>query len=437
MRFAWLGLVLCSVAQAQSWPGERVRYELRIANDAGWPAETAVKLRFDHAVEVSAGRSRADGADVTLLRRAEDGGLEARHRVLDTGSGWNRNDTELWFKLDEASVSGQLSNVFVLSLGGADAGREDPREVFLFSDDFEDGTVDDWTVIRNTGGNSLQPTAGAHRGAFALRHAPSNSGAFQAIAPLARALPLDVVLDTWVFMDDPPGAQWAWFVRFDAARDDSYNFGPDSAASNWRAGQRLSGAYTRYPGTIPFSASPARQWVRVVVGVQGQTLFPCVGSVCLDGGVTGTTLFEDAGIGFGRVLTSADMDGGRRLLVDDVSVRPFVSPEPVVTVVGTLLGEGEPCVSQDQCVSRFCAVTCQAPDAGVGDAGTPDAGLGDAGVADAGMPDAGIVDAGVEVSPGDYLVGCGCDGGGAASLWLAIVLVLRPRSSRATSRAAS
>ena len=430
MRLAWLGLVLCGVAQAQSWPGERVRYELQIANDAGWPRETAVKLRFDHAAEVNAGRSRADGADVTVLRRSDDGGIQARHRVLDTGSEWNRADTELWFKLEEENTTGQLSNVFALSLGGQPSGLDARRDVFLFWDDFEDGTVDDWTIIRRSGAFTVEAAdAGAHRGSFALLNQPSGSGGFQMSAPLGRPLPLDVVLDTWVFMDDPPEAQWAWFLRFDATRDDSYNFGPDAAANNWRAGQRLNGAYTRYPGIVPFSASPARQWVRVVVGVQGQTLFPCVGSVCLDGGVVGTTLFTDAGLGFGRVMTSADADGGRRLLIDDVSVRPFVSPEPVVAIVRTLLGDGEACTVGDQCVSRFCAVTCQAPpDAGEPDAGLIDAGLPDAGGGDAGLPDAGPLgpsdaDAGVEIPPGDYLVGCGCDAGGADSAWLALALL--------------
>jgi hypothetical protein len=442
VRFAWLGLVLCGVAQAQSWPGERVRSELRISNGVGWPRETAVKLRFDHAAEVDAGRSRADGTDVTVLRRSDDGGLTARHRVLDTGSAWNRADTELWFKLDDVNDAGTLSNVFALSLGGSSAGLEDAREVFLFADDFEDGTVDDWAIIRRSGTFTVEAAdAGAHRGQYALLNQPSGSGGFQMNVPLDRVLPLDVVLDTWVFMDDPPEAQWAWFLRFDSTRDDSYNFGPDAAANNWRAGQRLGGTYSRYPGTIPFSASPARQWVRVVVGVQGQTLFPCVGSVCIDGGVVGMTLFGDAGIGFGRVMTSADSDGGRRLLVDDVSVRPFVSPEPVVTFVRTLLGDGEACMFGDQCVSRFCAVTCQSPDAGTPDAGfvdagTPDAGAEDAGLVDAGTPDTGVADAGspdagVELPPGDYLVGCGCDGGGAASAWIALLLLLHTIRSRA------
>jgi uncharacterized protein (TIGR03382 family) len=69
-------------------------------------------------------------------------------------------------------------------------------------------------------------------------------------------------------------------------------------------------------------------------------------------------------------------------------------------------------------------------DGGGMDGGAADAGL-DAGVADdAGLPDGGPGDAGVDPGNAHYLVGCGCDGTGGASLAV-LALVLASRRRRA------
>lgn len=444
-------VLLSGVGAAEPVAGERARFPLIVSSGVPWAADTSVAVSFDHASEVLAGRSFPDGHDVLLLR-ATDAGLQPVDLVLDPGSAWNRSDSLLWFRLPE---SADHDEAFFLSVGRADAGLRDASRVFLFFDDFEDCSVGRWHVVRTTQaavGIPL-PTNVAHRGACALLNPSPMVGGFQLGVTHDGGFPQDIALDAWVWMDEPSLGQWAWFLRFDAAGDNSYNLGADTTGGAWRVGHRLAGFYTRYPGAIPFSASPPRQWVRTVASVEGRQLSLCVGSHCLDGGVLGNAGFTASGVGFGRLISGQEVNASARIIIDDVIVRR-VPPEAVmVRVGGRLAGPGEPCSELVPCASGVCRGVCMpfAADAGPEDGGADGGGTeadGGALPADGGPPpvDAGIVgtDAGIAAGdggevpprePGAYVVGCGCGsaaGGGASWLGVGCAWLFRRRSLHPT-----
>ena len=134
----------------------------------------AVKVTFDHAEHVARSRSREDGADVMIVYRPADGGTPVRlHRVLASGSAWNRSNTTVWFRL-QASVDATGTDAYDLFMGGDIDKRDDPRQVFSFYDGFNRATLGDgWRLLEGTdvslengrlrvdGGTSLASQAGA------------------------------------------------------------------------------------------------------------------------------------------------------------------------------------------------------------------------------------------------------------------------------------
>ena len=132
-------------------PSAAFRHPLTVSGAA--PAQYAVRVVFNHAEHVSLGRSRTDGADVRLVYQSAAGAEGVRlDRVLDPASGWNRNDTTVWFRTEAPIVD--TSGQYALYFGGGpvDDVQDDPRAVYAFYDDFSAGALAeaDWSVLVGT-----------------------------------------------------------------------------------------------------------------------------------------------------------------------------------------------------------------------------------------------------------------------------------------------
>jgi cysteine-rich repeat protein len=103
----------------------------------GLAAAYPLSITFDHATQVAAGRSLANGDDVFVVARLADGTLAPISRVVDETSGWDRSDTKIWF----ATVEGVTPEYWLyFGVVSADLPPSDPEKVFPFFDGF-DGVV--------------------------------------------------------------------------------------------------------------------------------------------------------------------------------------------------------------------------------------------------------------------------------------------------------
>jgi hypothetical protein len=113
--------------------------------DAGIAAGYSVALTFDHAALVAAGRSLADGSDVRIVHWDGSSWTEL-DRVLADDSEWGSPTTTVWFMAQPAVDADTIDRSHYLYYDNPEAVTppEDPRNVWLFFDDFESGTLQNW-----------------------------------------------------------------------------------------------------------------------------------------------------------------------------------------------------------------------------------------------------------------------------------------------------
>lgn len=125
----------------------------------------SVKLVLDHAMLVSQGLSRADGADVRVVRREGAQWIEL-DRVLDPVSSWGQATTTVWFGLRGWVGAGAVDAEYFLYFGNPSAGPapSDEGKVFHFADLFDraDATTlgNGWTVMEESA-TKVNVTGGA------------------------------------------------------------------------------------------------------------------------------------------------------------------------------------------------------------------------------------------------------------------------------------
>ncbi len=121
-------------------------------NGAALAAGIAVRLVLDHAALVSAGKARADGADVRIAYHDGSRHIEIA-RTLDPESEWNSTTTTLWFALQATLPAHTRVERYLLYYGQSAwaAPLDDEAEVFTFADHFNraDGAAPEhgWTVL--------------------------------------------------------------------------------------------------------------------------------------------------------------------------------------------------------------------------------------------------------------------------------------------------
>jgi hypothetical protein len=126
--------------------------ELQAGSQAVSPGYTLF-LTVNHAAMVGEGKARADGEDLRIVRLLPDGWAEV-DRVLASGSQWNTTNTTLAFRHAEGLSAGEALRDYYLYYGcpGAAAAPEDPQKVFLIASAFnQSGELAPWTDITLSG----------------------------------------------------------------------------------------------------------------------------------------------------------------------------------------------------------------------------------------------------------------------------------------------
>jgi hypothetical protein len=108
------------------------------AQGAAVPQDASVSVTFDHAALVAEGRSLPSGEDVRVVRAVGDR-LEELDRALDPGSSWGHPATVVWFRVQAALGEEESDSGYFLYHGdpGPGPARADPKQVYLFWDDFD------------------------------------------------------------------------------------------------------------------------------------------------------------------------------------------------------------------------------------------------------------------------------------------------------------
>ena len=113
------------------------------ASSEGVPAAYSLEVSFDHAALVAAGKARADGDDVWVVR-IHAGSFTVLPRVLSFGSDWGTATTTLWFRTLSTIAAASSDSSYFLYYGNStvSGANDDPRDVFELFDDFDGAAVE-------------------------------------------------------------------------------------------------------------------------------------------------------------------------------------------------------------------------------------------------------------------------------------------------------
>jgi MSHA biogenesis protein MshQ len=152
---ALLLISVCAVAAAPDgqWWNADYPYRQQLSIDPGnsdLSAGYSTQLTFNHAAEVAANRSLANGNDVRIVRWNQSTSTWTElDRVLDTQSSWNDTSTTLWFANAALIEDDETSTDYYIYFGNVtpDAPLQDPEQVFLLFDAFLGSALDTnrWT----------------------------------------------------------------------------------------------------------------------------------------------------------------------------------------------------------------------------------------------------------------------------------------------------
>lgn len=160
-------LTFASIAQAAApaneWWDSNYQYRYKVSVTAGTtnvPTDYSVRIEFDHAALVTAVKSLSSGDDIRIAYWNGSTWTELDRR-LDDQSSWDSATTQVWFRTQAAINATETDDDYYLYYGYSSAASPPTTwsNVFLFYDDFNDGSFDTgrWTCVSGTctesGGN--------------------------------------------------------------------------------------------------------------------------------------------------------------------------------------------------------------------------------------------------------------------------------------------
>ncbi|MFX0054392.1 MAG: DUF2341 domain-containing protein [Candidatus Hermodarchaeota archaeon] len=154
------------------------------ADASNIPAGYSVHLTFDHAALVSEGKSLANGDDIRVVYWDGSQWIEL-DRMLDTDSTWNSDSTKIWFKTQTSIPASSSDSGYYLYYGNplSSSPPSDSSRVFSFYDGFESGNLDGWNGSYTDIGDTLlvlnTPLIPVHSGTYAVRADVDNQAAAQ------------------------------------------------------------------------------------------------------------------------------------------------------------------------------------------------------------------------------------------------------------------
>ncbi|HYM33775.1 MAG TPA: DUF6701 domain-containing protein, partial [Steroidobacteraceae bacterium] len=149
-----------AAAPAGAWWDGNYTYSQQISIPAGASALVtaySTSVIFDHATQVAAGHSLANGNDVRIVYWNGTTWIEL-DRIADPDNSWNTSTTKIWFRTQAAIASGATDDNYYLYYGFT--GSSTPSSttplsawanIFLFYDDFTGASLDTTTRWTNSG----------------------------------------------------------------------------------------------------------------------------------------------------------------------------------------------------------------------------------------------------------------------------------------------
>jgi len=293
------------------------------AGTPGAPSGYSVSVAFDHASLVSAGKSQASGNDVRVFYWNGIAWVQL-DRVLDSGSTWNSASTKIWFTTQAAIAASGTDSNYYLYYGNPNAANPPANKanVFLFFDDFEDGTLNKW--IRPLGGTWASTTTQHHSGSRSARHSTVNSISYDLVAN--PALNVDnVYVDAWWYISSSNPYDISQYLRLNGTECYTGScYGADMytvTTPGWDVFKNIAGIWTEE--SVPAGTPTSGQWRRVGTAMYGTTLRVFVDGTQINS-ATNLTELTSGNIGF----TTWTIPSGSYWYIDDVIVRRYVRPEP-------------------------------------------------------------------------------------------------------------
>ena len=293
------------------------RKPITISNDGGGLTDYQVKVTINTRELISAGRMQPDGDDIRFT--SSDGTTELSYWIE---SGINTTSTVIWVKVP--SIPGGDSAIYIYYGNSGAGAASDGDATFAFFDDFGDGDISDWfqygsgTIqIANDGGNYVLLKTGNNdpNGGYSL----FNNGAlsdFEAVFRTKR-------------INENGGNQNRYGIE-----NGSFNgYGPrmrdfNSLPSAFAIEKRTGGSGSTL-ASINTSAYEWDSWMTVKFRKYGSIiefeLYDSSGNL-----VESISTSNSSYNSFDRFV----VHGGWEFYTDDIIVRQYTSPEPVVTGIG-------------------------------------------------------------------------------------------------------
>ncbi|MFZ5442060.1 MAG: hypothetical protein ACOZQL_18785 [Myxococcota bacterium] len=308
--------------------GSTYRWPLTINTGARAPtggyAGYTLLAAFDTRDVVDAGMVRADARDLRVFFR-EDGGWREVDRLVE---GANSPATLVRFASQTDLPSNATDRRYSLFSGAWASSNPpaNPRSVYLFFDDFEEGTLGRWTV-RN---GLWERATDRKRSGNAALHYPGQGDGTQYLIEAKPALSeADVFLEAWWNVDNTSNADFAQFVRLQAAAPlrlyETNLVDGNGWSLAWFDG---TGAWQRLEANA--SGPTQDTWIRIGLSMSGDSLRVFKNGTQIVPGSGARVVASPYGAG-NVGFRKWDL-GGSGLWIDDVTVRRFTEPEPTVTV---------------------------------------------------------------------------------------------------------
>ena len=207
-----------------SFPGLYRRPITVTAGSNGMPSNYSIQIVLDTASLISAGKMRSDCGDIRFYK--SDGTPLSYYIEPNT---INTSSTRIWV-LDPDSLSANSSHVIYMYYGNKNlTSQSNPQNVFLFFQNFENGSVSDWVAIQGSGTNTAD-TSQAVEGIYSHKLFGSGSGSdFIVRKTLPSVISTPFVYEVWVreyaaynafsfYQSDGSTYITLWWRRDDAGR---------------------------------------------------------------------------------------------------------------------------------------------------------------------------------------------------------------------------
>jgi len=295
------------------------RCKVTINNNVASPltAGYSVVLALDTASLVSAGKMMSNGNDLRILywNSSSSSWLEL-DRVVEN---MNMSSTKVWFKTQASIGASSSDSNYYVYYGYASAGSppSNRNNVYVFWDDFDDGSISDWSVMLGTWSAATDQYVSAP---YAIKE---TTGGASWIKPSATINEADVELE--VYMRVAGGTEdWSIAARVQpgAARN-WYEANPEG--TDWAIGKYVADSWSSIARGTPEPI--ANVWYRVdfrIKGTQAQIWVDGSQRVPSSGWANIGTDFSSG------TIALKTWNIGTGAWFDNVRLRRFVDPEPSV-----------------------------------------------------------------------------------------------------------